>query len=290
MSAVALLQVSPFSLAGVDTTTRKTVVEGNLLILAGSIATITLVAGGTQWAVNDLFNIAGPGSGGIGRVTAVTAGVATAVSLVFPGVGYSAVTGAATTAIAPSTGSGLTVTTTVTANGGQVISITGWSITANVLTFTANNTLTTGGGQSITVTGFSGTVAFLNGTYTTTSATATTIVVPLTHANGSGSQIGNAVITATYIVGGIPISYAFIDLQGNPNPIGTIGPISVPTWIEAISAVGGASATAAVPSYLVNILASPNLLRVYAGAAEATAAAVPADVVVFRAEFVKNAF
>lgn len=169
-----------------------------------------------------------------------------------------------------------------------VILITAWSITANVLTFTAANSLTVGGGQAISVSGFPSAISFLNGNFTTTSATATTIVVPLTHANASGPDDGLAVLAATYVVGGLPISYAFLNLQGKSSPVGTIGPRSLPKWIEVLSAVGGAAATTATPSYLVNTTVSPNLLRIYAGAAEATAGTIVPDVVIFRAEFVKN--
>ncbi len=82
----------------------------------GALATIVIDAAGTGWAVNDTFDIAG-GTGGIGKVTAETGGIPSAVALVTPGEGYSATTGATTTAVSPSTGIGLTVTTTVTSSG-----------------------------------------------------------------------------------------------------------------------------------------------------------------------------
>src|SRR6266567_1867400 len=44
---------------------------------------------------------------------------------------------------------------------GAIIQITGWSITSNVVTFTANNALTTGGGDVVTVSNFSGSFTFL---------------------------------------------------------------------------------------------------------------------------------
>lgn len=209
MAGTALFTINPYSLAGIDTTTRSTVVEGGVILAA-----------------------------------------------------------------------------TVT----PFIQITSWSITANVLTLTANNTLTAGGGQSIIVSGFVAPISYLNGTYITTSATATTIVVPLVHANASGPDDGLAVIAATYVVGGLPISYAFINQQGGSSPVGTIGPRSLPKWIEVQSAVGGGTgALAPQPSYLVNTTVTPNLIRIYSGGAElAAAAAMPSDVVVFRAEFVKN--
>ena len=82
----------------------------------GALATLTIDVPGTLWAVNDTFTIAG-GTGGIGKVTAETGGIPSAVALVTPGEGYSATTGATTTAVSPSTGIGLTVTTTVTSSG-----------------------------------------------------------------------------------------------------------------------------------------------------------------------------
>ena len=82
----------------------------------GALATLTIDVPGTLWAVNDTFTIAG-GTGGIGKVTAETGGIPSAVALVTPGEGYSATTGAATTAVSHSTGIGLTVTTTVTSSG-----------------------------------------------------------------------------------------------------------------------------------------------------------------------------
>lgn len=82
----------------------------------GAIGTIAIDVPGTGWAVGDTFTIAG-GLSGSGTVTAVTAGVPTAITLATPGNGYAATAGAATTAQLPSVGIGLTVTiTTVAAN------------------------------------------------------------------------------------------------------------------------------------------------------------------------------
>lgn len=286
-NGTALLQVSEFTLAGIDTTNRKTVVEGQVLLVpaAGSLASIAIDAAGTGWAVNDEFTIAGA-PGAVGQVTAETLGVPSAIVILNSGSGSTATTGAATTAITSgSTGTGLTVTTTVTANAGQAIAITGWKIVSNVLTFNAVNSLTTGGGQAITVQGFTGSYTFLNGTYTTSSATASTIVVPLTHANASGTQQGVAAVQPTYITGGLPISYAFVDLQGKSAPIGTIGPLSVPIWIDVKSVAASAY------NYQVNTTVTPNLLRILSGVTEVSnTTAIVADTVAFRAEFVKNAF
>ena len=64
-------------------------------------------AGGTGYAVGDLFSI-GTGTGGVGRVTAVTGGVVTAVELLAGGSGYAVAT-AATTKISGAGNDGLTV-------------------------------------------------------------------------------------------------------------------------------------------------------------------------------------
>lgn len=279
----ALLQVNQFTLAGIDATLRKTVVEGALLfdVAAGSLLTAAIDVAGTGYAANDTVAVAG-GLGGIITVLTVSSGVPQTISIAANGSGYAAATGAATAAITGS-GTGLTITTTV--NAGGTIPITGWSITSNVLTFTALNSLTGGGGQSITVTGFLGAQAFLNGTYTTSSATGTTIVVSKTHANGSGTQLGLAVIQPTYTTGGVPLNYNFIDQAGHSRPIGTIGPLGVPTWFEAHSIAGSAF------KYAINSTVVPNLLLIFNGVTQvADQAAITADTVAFRAEFIKNGF
>lgn len=283
-NATVVLQVGEFSLAGIDTTQRKTVIEGAMLPLESALATLTVVAGGTNWAVGDLFQIAG-GNGGIGKVATLTGSAVATATVANGGLNYAAVTGAATTAITPSAGAGLTVTTTVNTNGGQLIAITGWSITSNVVTFTAVNTLTTGGGQVITVQGFTGAYTYLNATFTTNSATATTILAPLTHANASGSQQGVAYVQGTYQTAGIPISYAFVDQLGRQNPIGTLGPLSVPTWITFQTIQGSAY------NYKINTTVTPNLLLIFSGITQVSdATAITLDAAAFRAEFVKNSF
>jgi hypothetical protein len=65
------------------------------------------VAGGTGYAVGDLFSIS-TGTGGVGRVTAVTGGVVTAVELLAGGSGYAVAT-AATVAISGAGANDLTV-------------------------------------------------------------------------------------------------------------------------------------------------------------------------------------
>ena len=166
-----------------------------------------------------------------------------------------------------------------------VFAITAYAVATNVLTLTAANNLTAGGGQIIIVSGFTGGNAFVNGTYTTTSATSTTIVAALTHADASATAAGVATLQPTYTTGGININYAFVDLSGNPSPIGTIGPNVTAKWIEFQTVAGSAY------NYKVDQSAVPNKLLIFNGITQATdAAAIPSDTVAFRAEFVKNQF
>jgi hypothetical protein len=284
-NGIVYLQVSEFSLAGIDHTRRRTIVEGQAIVAEAqnSLATLTIVAGGTGWVANDQFTLPG-GTGGIGKVATVTGSAAATVSIVSAGYGYTAATGAAATAILPSSGSGLTITTTVTAGAAPIL-ITGWKIVSNVLTFTAVNSLTTGGGQSITVTGFTGSLFYLNGTYTTSSATASTIVVPLTAPNGSGTQYALAVLQPNYTTGGLPINYNFIGINGTPNPIPTVGPLSTPNPIQFTTLAGSAF------NYGVNLTQPVNLMKISSGVTEVSnGSAVTADTIRFRAEFVNNNF
>jgi hypothetical protein len=80
-----------------------------------AIGALTLDAGGAGWAIGDTFNVVQSGASfGMGTVTAMTAGVATAVSFISgsQGTGYAVATGLTTTAVSPSVGSGLTVNIT----------------------------------------------------------------------------------------------------------------------------------------------------------------------------------
>lgn len=166
-----------------------------------------------------------------------------------------------------------------------LIQITAFSITTNVVTFTAANSLTTGGGDVIFVAGFEGALAYLNGSYTTNSATATTILVPLTHANvASTNALGLATLAPNYATGGLAWG-GFYSLSGTAKGIGTIGPKSNPVWLDVVSLLG-------TRQYPVNMSVQPALILDYtlAGAQATNAAAVPADSIGFRAEFIKNAY
>jgi hypothetical protein len=81
----------------------------------GGIGTMILNAGGTGWAVGDVFT-ANVGAGGTGTIAAVGAGgVATAITFTSGGSGYVSAAGSTTTASLPSLGIGLTVDITVVA-------------------------------------------------------------------------------------------------------------------------------------------------------------------------------
>lgn len=87
------------------------------------------------------------------------------------------------------------------------IAITAWSITSNVVTFTAANTLAAG--QTVTLSGF-GTSTFFNGVQAVVSGTGlsgTSFRIPLTHGNGSGTEAGVANLSPFYVTGGLGINW-----------------------------------------------------------------------------------
>jgi len=78
-----------------------------------AIQTTVIDVAGTSWAVGDTFNIIQAGATyGVGKILAETAGVPSSISVLVQGTGYSVATGLTTTAISPSTGTGLTVSIT----------------------------------------------------------------------------------------------------------------------------------------------------------------------------------
>ena len=124
-----VLQVSDFTLAGIDKTNRVIRVRGNAIpvIAPGSISTATVVAGGSGWVVGDLFTVANA-PGAIFKVATVSSGAIATATVVNPGSGGTATTGAAATAIAPSAGISATITTVINAGAGGLLVITGFSI------------------------------------------------------------------------------------------------------------------------------------------------------------------
>ena len=79
------------------------------------LETIAIDAAGTGWATGDVFQITGC-TGATGSVTAESGGVPSAIAIANAGGDCTATTGAATIAVSPSVGTGLTVTTTVTSS------------------------------------------------------------------------------------------------------------------------------------------------------------------------------
>lgn len=167
-----------------------------------------------------------------------------------------------------------------------VLTITAFSIASNVVTFTCANSLTAGGGQTVNVAGLEGALAYLNGQYTTASASATAFTAALTAANVATTQaLALATLTPNYATGGIAIG-PFVSLKtGLVQGIGTIGPLSVPRFLEVYSLLG-------TRNYPVNASVQPNLVLSYtlAGVQATNAAALPADSIGFYAEYEKNAF
>jgi len=167
-----------------------------------------------------------------------------------------------------------------------ILAITQASLTSNVVTFSAANSLTTTGSQAIFVAGFEGSLAYLNGGYTTTSATSSTIVAPLTHANlAATSAQAVATVAPVYATGGLALGKA-ISKQGTVTPLPQVGPLAQPKSLKVYSQAGG------IRTYPVNSnTGSAPLILDYSGVTEATnAAAVPADSIGFRAEYVKDGF
>lgn len=165
---------------------------------------------------------------------------------------------------------------------GQIVS---FSLTTNVATLTLINasSFTAGGGDVVTVVGFTGSLTYLNGTFTTNSATATTILIPLTHANVAATVAAGLVyLQPTYTTGGIPIVYTFTNFLGN-TIVPNLGSNPIPSWIDFQSIQGSAL------NYKVNTLGTQDLLLIFTGITQlADAVAITADTVGFRAEFMRG--
>jgi len=168
-----------------------------------------------------------------------------------------------------------------------LINITNVALTSNAVTFTAANALTGGGGDAILVAGFQGALAFLNGGYTTTSATATTIVVPLTHSNlASTTCTALATLSPNYSTGGLAVG-AFTTIGGGTAVVAGIGPNSAtsPKKIDFYTLKGSAQ------NYKTNLQPTVPLMLDFTGITQASnATAIPADSIGFKGEWVKGAF
>lgn len=285
-----VLQVSDFTLAGIDKTNRIIRVRGNAIpiIVPGSVNTVTVVAGGSGWVVGDFFTLA-KAPGAIFKVATVSSGAIATATVVNPGGGATATTGDIATAISPSVGISATLTSTTNTGGGGLLVITGFSITSNVVTFNVVNALTTGGGQSVVVQGFTGAYSYLNGLYTTSTATASTVTAALTAPNvGQTTLYATMTVQPTYVTGGVIVQRGFVDQLALPRPIGGIGPLANPTSLTL------KTANASVLEYNTGIVQT-NIgwqARAFSWttAAEVAAGALTADVIQFIAEFAFGAF
>ena len=292
-----VLQVSDYTLSGIDKTNRTTRVRGNAIpiIVPGSISTGTVVAGGSGWAVGDLFTMP-TAPGAIFKVATITGSAAATVTVVNPGSGGTAATGGVTVATAPSAGTGLTVTTTVNAGNGGLLIITGFSVASGVVTFNCTapgggtNTLTGGGGQSVVVQGFTGVNYYLNGLYTTSTATASTFTAALAVPNvGQTNIYATATVQPTYTTGGVIIRRGFVDQLGYNRPIGGLGPTTNPSRLLLETKSGSTL------SYSTNVVQAAigmqtRIFNWAATAGEVAAGALPADVVGFLFEYPSENF
>jgi hypothetical protein len=152
------------------------------------------------------------------------------------------------------------------------------------------NALTGGGGQTVIVQGFTGAQSYLNGSYTTSTATATTVTAAITAPNvPQTSAYGTMTVQPTYVTGGIPISYNFVDQLGLPRPIAGIGPLANPNRLVLYTKSGS------VFTYSTDIIHTniTPLVRAFSWAStagEVAAGALGADVIGFLAEFTFGAF
>ncbi len=131
----------------IETAINETLACPLSAVSGAGIATTTLAVGGTGYATNDTFTVNTGSTLATGRVTAQTAGVVTAFTILTYGIGYSVATGVATTATSGS-GSGLTIN--VTAIRQYAYTSTVWKgISANSVTI---NILTNGNDAGLTYT------------------------------------------------------------------------------------------------------------------------------------------
>lgn len=290
-----VLQVSDFTLAGIDRTNRTIRVKGNAIpiIAVNSVNTVTVVSGGSGWVVGDLFTLA-HAPGAIFEVATVSTGAIATATVVNPGSGATATTGDTATAIFPSVGTGATLTSTVNAGKGGLLIITGFSIASSVVTFNLQgaqgSALASGGGDEVVVQSFTGVWSFLNGLYDTASATSNTFTASITAPNvGQTNLYATATLQPNYVSGGVIIQNDFVDQIGGPRPIAGIGPLATPSKLDLYTK------SASGYYYETNIVETSVGLQVRAfkqaaTAAEVAAGAMPADVIGFLAEFTAGAF
>jgi hypothetical protein len=94
-------------------------------------------------------------------------------------------------------------------------------------------------------------------------------------------------VQPTYVTGGIPVSFQFVDQFGLQRPIAGIGPLANPNSLALDTKSGS------VFTYSTNIIQTniTPLVRIFTSGAEVTnAASITADVVGFLAEFAAGSF
>lgn len=106
------------TLSGTPSITNSAGIIGTVY---NAIATVAINAGGTLYNVNDILRLAGGSNTATAIVTSVAAGVITGLTLVEPGYNYTA--GSVATTVAPTGGTGATVTITVSNTSVTITSI-----------------------------------------------------------------------------------------------------------------------------------------------------------------------
>ena len=276
-AGVVSLVINPYP-TGTDNTQRNLILEGPLNI-GSSVEAQTISI--TAWSITSNVVTFTASNTLDGTEQIIVSGFSEA----YLNGTFTLTSATSTTMVAPlvhANGSATEAGTATVNRAAAPIAITSYQVATNVLTLQAVNDLT--GTETITVSGFAAGNAFVNGTYALSSATATTLVMALTHADaGPTTAAGIAIVTPQYVTNGLPISYTFINPTLGGTAIPDIGSGAVPHWIDVKSALGGAY------NYKVNTTIVPNLLRIYNGITELTSAAnIAGDTIVYRAEFTRG--
>lgn len=159
------------------------------------------------------------------------------------------------------------------------IPITAWSITSNVVTFTADNSLSSG--NVVVLSGF-GTSTFFNGVQVTvlsSGLSGTAFEADFTHANGSATEAGQANLAPEYVTGGVPTTwFPMITGEGGEFIPGTLA--AQPLWgsVDIFSIAG--------TGYIYQWDYAPSTIRIVSSGTElSNGAVIVTDTVVFRAQF-----
>jgi hypothetical protein len=169
------------------------------------------------------------------------------------------------------------------------VPITAWSITSNVVTFTAVNTLATG--NVVYLSGFP-TSTFFNGqavTVLSTGLSGTQFEANFTHANGSATEAGVATIYPTYSTDGLPCVWfpQMNSVTGNTEyPIAGLSPAGGPA-LPLTASVRFITTVAGEYDYCYDPV--HNTLRAVTSSAEVTSGTqLAADTIQYTAEFSPN--